>query len=63
VERFTNLRAQRTEHGPDHEAEIEVEKGSEERGPVAGIFEFGKFQLWRFLEMERLAESPDERSE
>ena len=38
VKRLTNLSPKRTENGPDHEAEIKVEKRREQRGPVAGGF-------------------------
>ena len=39
MQRLADLRAERPEQRPDHEANIEVEEGGEERGPVAGGFE------------------------
>jgi hypothetical protein len=36
---FPDLRTQGTEHGPHHKAEVEIQKGSEKRRPMAGIFE------------------------
>jgi hypothetical protein len=41
MQSFTDLSSQRTEHGPNHEAEIEVEKCREQSGPVTGAFEIG----------------------
>ena len=45
VQRLADLRAERAEHRPDHEAEVEVEERGEQGGPVAGAFEIGEFQV------------------
>ena len=41
---FGDEGAHRSIQHPDSEGEVEVEKRREQRRPVAGIFEFGKFQ-------------------
>ena len=33
---LTNLRTERAENSPDHEAEVEIQEGGQERWPMAG---------------------------
>ena len=50
AERFADLHAQRPEHRPYHEADVEVEECGEECRPVAGFFQVGYFHVMWLLD-------------